>query len=85
MPKINQAIESFARIMVLGIGGSGKNAVNHMIHSKVKGVSFICMNTGAVTTIGNTSGVLFSAGAFNGGNKAVSSGNVVTVTYSVSL
>jgi hypothetical protein len=43
------------------------------------------MNTGAVTTIGNTSGVLFSAGAFNGGNKAVSSGNVVTVTYSVSL
>lgn len=45
MPKINQAIESFARIMVIGIGGSGKNAVNHMINSKVKGVSFICMNT----------------------------------------
>lgn len=31
--------------MVIGIGGSGKNAVNHMINSKVKGVSFICMNT----------------------------------------
>ncbi|KKQ03427.1 MAG: Cell division protein ftsZ [Parcubacteria group bacterium GW2011_GWB1_36_5] len=45
MPKINQAIESFARIMVIGVGGSGKNAVNHMINSKVKGVSFICMNT----------------------------------------
>ena len=45
MPKINQEIESFARIMVLGIGGSGKNAVNHMINSKVKGVSFIVMNT----------------------------------------
>jgi cell division protein FtsZ len=45
MPKVNQAIESFARIMVIGIGGSGKNAVNHMINSKVKGVSFICMNT----------------------------------------
>lgn len=45
MPKINQEIESFARIMVVGIGGSGKNAVNHMITSKVKGVSFICMNT----------------------------------------
>ena len=44
MPKINQAIESFARIMVIGVGGSGKNAVNHMINSKVKGVSFICMN-----------------------------------------
>jgi cell division protein FtsZ len=45
MPKINQEIQSFARIMVIGIGGSGKNAVNHMINSKVKGVSFICMNT----------------------------------------
>lgn len=45
MPKVNQAIESFARIMVIGIGGSGKNAVNHMINSKVKGITFICMNT----------------------------------------
>ncbi|MFA6177407.1 MAG: cell division protein FtsZ [Candidatus Paceibacterota bacterium] len=45
MPKINQEIQSFARIMVIGIGGSGKNAVNHMINSKVKGVSFIVMNT----------------------------------------
>lgn len=31
--------------MVIGIGGSGKNAINHMINSKVKGVNFICMNT----------------------------------------
>jgi len=45
MPKVNPEIESFARIMVVGIGGSGKNAVNHMINSKVKGVSFIAMNT----------------------------------------
>lgn len=45
MPKVNQEIQSFARIMVIGIGGSGKNAINHMINSKVKGVSFICMNT----------------------------------------
>src|SRR3972149_2030432 len=45
MPKINPIIESFARIMVVGIGGSGKNAVNHMINSKVRGVTFISMNT----------------------------------------
>ena len=45
MPKVNQVIETFARIMVIGVGGSGKNAINHMISSKVKGVSFICMNT----------------------------------------
>ena len=45
MPKLNPEIESFARIMVVGIGGSGKNAINLMINSKVKGVTFICMNT----------------------------------------
>ncbi len=45
MPKINPEIESFARIKVVGIGGSGKNALNHMISSRVKGVEFIAMNT----------------------------------------
>lgn len=45
MPKINPEIESFARIKVIGVGGSGKNALNHMINSKVKGVEFISMNT----------------------------------------
>jgi len=45
MPKVNPDIESFARIKVVGIGGSGKNALNHMINNKVKGVEFICMNT----------------------------------------
>ncbi len=45
MPKVNPDIESFARIKVIGIGGSGKNALNHMITTKVKGVEFICMNT----------------------------------------
>ena len=45
MPKVNPDIESFARIKVIGVGGSGKNALNHMIASKVKGVEFISMNT----------------------------------------
>jgi cell division protein FtsZ len=45
MAKINPEIESFARIKVIGVGGSGKNALNHMINSKVDGVEFICMNT----------------------------------------
>ena len=47
MGKINPEIEAFARIKVIGIGGAGKNAVNHMINSKVKGVEFIVMNTDA--------------------------------------
>ncbi len=45
MGKINPDIESFARIKVIGVGGSGKNALNHMIDSGVKGVDFIVMNT----------------------------------------
>lgn len=45
MAKINPDIETFARIKVIGVGGSGKNALNHMISSKVKGVEFIAMNT----------------------------------------
>ncbi len=45
MPKINPVIEAFARIKVLGVGGSGNNALNHMINSKIKGVDFVAMNT----------------------------------------
>lgn len=45
MPQVKPEVEAFARIKVLGIGGSGKNAVNHMINSKVRGVEFISINT----------------------------------------
>ncbi len=45
MAKINPEIETIVRIKVVGVGGSGKNALNHMIESKVEGVEFICMNT----------------------------------------
>jgi cell division protein FtsZ len=47
MPKITPEIETFARIRVIGVGGSGKNATNHMINSQVKGVDFIAVNTDA--------------------------------------
>ncbi|MBI3632148.1 MAG: cell division protein FtsZ [Candidatus Vogelbacteria bacterium] len=47
MPKINPEIEAFARIKVIGVGGSGGNAINHMVNSKVNGVEFIAMNTDA--------------------------------------
>lgn len=47
MPQIKPDVEAFARIKVLGIGGSGKNALNHMINGKVRGVDFIAVNTDA--------------------------------------
>ena len=47
--------------------------------------AFITYGTGAVTTLMSTAGNLLSAGAFTGGNQPVNSGNVVQVTYSLSL
>ncbi|MEM9336564.1 MAG: cell division protein FtsZ [Patescibacteria group bacterium] len=47
MEQIKTDVESFARIRVIGVGGSGSNAVNHMVSSKVKGVEFIAVNSDA--------------------------------------
>ncbi len=47
MEQIKTDVESFARIRVVGVGGSGNNAVNHMISGKIKGVEFIAINSDA--------------------------------------
>jgi len=47
MEQIKSDVESFARIRVVGVGGSGNNATNHMISSKIKGVEFIAINSDA--------------------------------------
>ena len=45
--QVKSDVESFARIRVVGVGGSGGNAVNHMVASGVEGVDFIAINTDA--------------------------------------
>lgn len=47
MEHIKSDVESFARIRVVGAGGSGNNAVNYMVGAKVKGVEFIAINSDA--------------------------------------
>ncbi len=47
MEQIKSDVESFARIRVVGVGGSGNNAVNHMVSNKIKGVEFIAINSDA--------------------------------------
>jgi hypothetical protein len=42
-------------------------------------------NNGGSATIDNTTGVLFSAGDFTGGNKVVSSGDTINVVYSLQV
>lgn len=50
----------------------------------VKG-AFMVYGSGAVSTIDSTAGVLFSAGLFTGGDRAVINGDTLNVSYSVSL
>ncbi|MBI3956505.1 MAG: cell division protein FtsZ [Candidatus Kerfeldbacteria bacterium] len=45
--EIKPAIETFAKIKVVGIGGSGGSAINRMIESRIRGVEFIAINTDA--------------------------------------
>jgi len=45
MPQVKPEIETFAKIKVIGVGGSGGAAVNRMMAAKIRGVDFIVMNT----------------------------------------
>lgn len=47
MPQVAPAIETFARIKVIGVGGAGGAAVNRMVESGVNNVEFIAINTDA--------------------------------------
>ncbi len=44
---VDSAPSSSAVIKVIGVGGGGGNAVNHMVESSIEGVEFICANTDA--------------------------------------
>ncbi len=37
--------EAAAKILVIGVGGAGNNAVNRMIEEGIAGVEFVCVNT----------------------------------------
>ncbi len=45
MPEIKPEIETFAKIKVIGVGGSGGAAINRMVKAKIRGVEFIAANT----------------------------------------
>jgi len=47
MAEIKPPVETFARIKVVGVGGSGGHAISRMIESKLKGVEFVAINTDA--------------------------------------
>lgn len=45
--EVNPGISPVAKIKVIGVGGSGNNALNRMIKAQVSGVDFIAINTDA--------------------------------------
>lgn len=48
MPQVVEpAIETFARIKVVGVGGAGGAAINRMVEAGIEGVEFIAVNTDA--------------------------------------
>lgn len=47
MPQVEPAIETFARIKVVGVGGAGGAAVNRMVEAGITGVDFVAINTDA--------------------------------------
>lgn len=48
MPQVVEpAIETFAQIKVIGVGGAGGAAINRMVEAGIEGVEFIAINTDA--------------------------------------
>lgn len=45
MAEIKPQVETFAKIKVVGVGGSGNSAVNRMVAAKIRGVEFVAINT----------------------------------------
>jgi cell division protein FtsZ len=47
MAQIRPEVETFAKIKVIGVGGSGSNAITRMMACKIHGVDFVAINTDA--------------------------------------
>ncbi len=47
MAQLKPEVETFAKIKVIGIGGSGNNAISRMMACKIHGVDFVAINTDA--------------------------------------
>ena len=44
----NNDTEYVCKILVVGVGGAGNNAVNRMIDEGIQGVDFVCANTDSI-------------------------------------
>ncbi|MDQ3521712.1 MAG: cell division protein FtsZ, partial [Gemmatimonadota bacterium] len=58
----SEAVPRNARMMVLGVGGGGGNAVSRMIAEALEGVEFVSVNTDAQALNRSTGGVRVQIG-----------------------
>lgn len=47
MAQVKPDLESFAKIKVIGVGGSGNNVISRMMDADIEGVEFVAINTDA--------------------------------------
>jgi cell division protein FtsZ len=59
---VDPAIETFARIKVVGVGGAGGAAINRMVEAGVEGVEFVAVNTDAQALHNSKAGVKIHIG-----------------------
>ncbi len=62
MFELMDTYEQGAVIKVIGIGGGGGNAVQHMVESQIEGVDFICANTDAQALKGTSAKTILQLG-----------------------
>ena len=63
MFELVDATNQTAIIKVVGVGGGGGNAVEHMLRAKIEGVDFICANTDAQALKNSTSKTILQLGS----------------------
>lgn len=68
-----------------GAKAASAAAVFNITSAGTVGGCFLVLGAGALATIDNTGGTLYSAGAFTGGSRTVGAGDTLNVTYQASL
>jgi hypothetical protein len=87
--ELNASASSGVRQSVsFSAASSGSKATSSAVAWSITGSATVAgcfIVVGGASTNGNTTGVLFSAGDFSGGSRAVVNGDTLNVTYSASL
>jgi len=75
---------------VFAAASAGSKALSAALSFAITGTGtvkgcFLVFGAGAVNTIDNTAGTLYSAGLFSGGDKIVANTDILNVSYTASL